>query len=759
MNPPGYYYTKGPQENTSALFQEEDYRRASLTNDKGRPKPNYRPVSLRWWYISLLILICLALAGLVLFADREFRGSDDTATIEQRSLTHDEAWMLFKERMDELLPRQENAAPTEGPEQPAPAAPTPEQSVDPAPRETDPADGTDNNDGESNGAGPTETDDVQGRLTTALVEVPFTTMVTKPGPKVTITTFTTTKVTSDVVSTITTVIPGTTYFTGEPPAPSTEPPVEEPTPYTTTQTKTMTITDPVDNTTRTTTIVEEVVTTPPPQQGGGGGGGGGGQPAPTGDGGPVVQPPVTKEIVTTLKKDTIQTVPVIVTKDGPPITYASTGKTTLYSTFTVGPDGKQIQGPVTEVMTSERGGTLRTYMETPSPTTYVTYGPDGLPTTVIETPAPITRVTSEPATRVVITSVSTPTTDQFVVVEATTYTLTSAGYYIGKFLPPLLAVLLALAIRAIDQTAKLYQPFAALSHPKGASGRDSLTLHFEGWKGFWRPFAMLGQGHPVPFLGTMAVWISAFLPPIASEAIGLKIHGRCSFDAIDGCALNLGVSRTEAYILVGCLLAIAILLIAILAIVTTRWKTGVFADPWCIAGAAALARNPDVRGIGAPDFRAVKAAVAEKQFTLGWFRNYDGREEYGLVLCDESGRSLRGVRREEEGAAMLRETAYAEAMGYRPQGPVPTQRRPPATFAFLTFWWRSIFLFYLVALLGVVIFYHLGMKVPDQLKHFMEGQKFGARFVSSALGVIVMICWECVFCSKLILSPETNEPY
>src|SRR5690349_15335945 len=29
----------------------EDARRASILNAKGRPKPDYRPMALRWWYI------------------------------------------------------------------------------------------------------------------------------------------------------------------------------------------------------------------------------------------------------------------------------------------------------------------------------------------------------------------------------------------------------------------------------------------------------------------------------------------------------------------------------------------------------------------------------------------------------------------------------------------------------------------------------------------------------------------------------------
>lgn len=502
---PQYYEThkKGPQEDIARLYQEEEYRRASLTNAKGRPKPNYRPVSLRWWYISLLIVICLTFAGLVLWADQKLQKTDDTADIEPRGLGHN--------GMNNLRPRQETLSPeapiasidpageqldsppirTEQPASPPVQTEQPAGDVtqaDEAGNETPPPasndDGSDNGD-ESDNTNPTPTEDsgdaARGRLTTGFVEVPFTSWTTKPGPKTTITTFTTSKVTTDVVETLTSTIPGTTYFEDGPSQTEVQPP-----PYTTTSTSVGYNVDPSSNETIPVTEYVTMTVTPAPQ------------PPPPGDGGgnPIVQPPVTKKIVTTYKKDAIKTIPVTLTRDGPPITYAVTGRSTLYSTFTVGANGKplgKLEAPVTQVITSEAGGTERTYVETPSPTTFVSYGPDGLPVTVVATPAPITRVTSVPPTRMIITSVTTPTAaaDDLIIVEATTYTLTSAGYYIGKFVPPLLAVLLALAVRAVDQTAKLYQPFAALAHPKGAAGRDSLTLHFEGWKGFWRPF-----GHP-----------------------------------------------------------------------------------------------------------------------------------------------------------------------------------------------------------------------------------------------------------------------
>jgi hypothetical protein len=663
------------------LYQDEEDRRVSVTTSKGRPKPNYRPVSLQWWYIGFLIGVFLGLGCAVVYADLKLRGSDSTATVDARSLDHDEAWLLYARGLEgELYGRQDGAAPTTPP------------AADAQP--TDPAGVPVGGETPVNGEPPaieTPAPEV-GRLTSALVEV--TTEVTETAPGTT-----ETLVTNTVI-----VIPGDVTLTS-------------------------------------TSTISEVVSFSTDA-------GSGSEPGSTFTF--TLQPSSEVVFTSTVTEAVSSTQALTIERTIPPSAYVRIGVTTVFSTFTVNSAGQKIEAATTRLETVEVGGTVVQSVETVPPTAIVVIGPDGLPTTSTSTPAPITHVTSVPPTKTVITNVSRPTsTGDKIIVEATRFELTSTKYFIGKFLPPLVAVVLALAVRAIDQTAKLYQPFAALAHPLGATGRDSLNLHFDGWLGFWRPFTMVSKGHPVPLLTSVAVWLSIPLAPLSAEAIGLKIHGRCHKNSIQGCALNLGVSSLEAYVLVGVLGLLALLLVGLLVAVSRRWKTGVFADPWCAAGAAALVRNPDVRSLGAPDFRAVKTAIADKQFTLGWFRNHEGREEYGLVLCDEAGRSLRGARREQEGSDMMVQTAYAEGMRYHGDGGARMVRRPPVTFVSLTFWWRLLFLIYLVALMGLVIYYQLGIKVPEEFRRFVEGQDFGMRFISSALGMVVIMCWDAIYCSKL----------
>ncbi|KAF5266627.1 hypothetical protein FOXYS1_2530 [Fusarium oxysporum] len=625
---------------------------AGQPEKRERERPDYRPIPLRWPFISALILVLLGLMGLIIYATRTLNGDDKTATLESRSFRITNENLFYMKRQDVASE----------PSQPEPTADTgteESQASEPEP-EPVPTDDT-----------PAATGDVEGgTLTTALVESVFTTMVTEPG--------------SIEVSKTTETI----TETGE-------------------TTLTETITEAAS--TFTSFIPEESV---PPEEW---------QPTT------VVQPGQTKTLITVKENGAVRTTVRETTRTGPPIVYASVGTTTIYSVLTIDSEGKVAKPPVTRVRTSEVAATVKTVVDAPPPVTMVQTLADGQVITSVSTPVGTTRVTTVPPTKVVVTDVETPTGDTKIIVEATTHTLTHSGYFIGKFLPPIIAVLLAMGIRALNQSAQQYQPFAALTRQGGALGREALLLSFDGWMSIYLPFKLLFNNQPLPFLTALALWASSIAAPLSSEAVGLKIYGRCKKGAIDGCALELGVSNTAAYALVGLLGAIAILLMFTLSVISRHWRTGVFANPWCAANTAALvARNPEIRSMGAQDWKDLKGAVTEKRFAMGWFRNQEGRDEYGLVVVGDINRDI---------IAPYGNTPYEEGMAYRPQ----TRRRAPQTFMALSFCYYHF----------VDTFGHL----PKNMKKLMESQDFGVRFVCSALGVIVVFCWEFLFTSVAVITP------
>lgn len=651
---------------------------AGSQEKRKRERPDYRPIPLSWPFISALILVLLGLMGLIIYATRTLDGSDTTATLQNRSFGSANEDLYFMKRQDVASE----------PSQPSATAATeaqPETGADTGAKETGTSEPEPADDSPA-----TATDVGEGEtLTTAPVEEVFTTMVTKPG-SVEVGDVTETLTETGQVTVTEVITEAASTYVTELPAPS---------------------------------LASDESATYEPQYS------------------TVVASGATITSITVVESGVVRTTVKETTRTGTPVVYASVGTTTLYSVLTIGSDGKVAKPAVTKIRTSQVAATVKTIVDAPPPVTMVQTLADGQVVTSVTTPVGTTRVTTMPPTQVIITDVSKPTGDTRIVVEATTHTLTQSGYFIGKFLPPIVAVLLAMAIRALNQAAQQYQPFAALTRQGGALGREALLLSFDGWMSIYLPFKLLFNNQPLPFLTSLALWSSSLVAPLSSEAIGLKIYGRCSKGAIDGCALELGVSNKAAYALVGLLGAIAILLVFTLSVISRHWRTGVFANPWCAANTAALvARNPEIRPMASNDWKNLKNAVTEKRFSMGWFRNQEGRDEYGVVVCGDVDRDI-------STAYGNVNVPYSEGMAYRPQ----TRRRAPQTFMALSFWYRFTFLVFLICLLGFISYYHFVdtfSDLPKNMKKVMESQEFGVRFVCSALGVIVVFCMEFLFTSK-----------
>ncbi|GJC94529.1 hypothetical protein ColKHC_03355 [Colletotrichum higginsianum] len=399
--------------------------------------------------------------------------------------------------------------------------------------------------------------------------------------------------------------------------------------------------------------------------------------------------------------------------------------------------------PLSFTVITTVGGSVSTIVSTPKPTTLVT-SISGKLSTITSTPTPTTRLSTMKASTVTLTSVSRPTSTDpadSVITEVETFSFTNGDYFVGKFLPVILAVTITIPLRIIDLNAKLYQPFFAMAQEGGALGKNSVTLKFDGWKGLLAPFQVLLEGHPVPFITTLILWSSALL------AIGMKLHGRCKVTAIDGCAIELGVSTVSAHALVA-LLAFIIVLLLVLLYFLRNWETGLHANPWSIAGMSSLARNPDVRPLQI-DFKASEEAMAEKSYMLGFFENSQGRDEYGIIYCDDSSQDLQAA----ASGALPAVDDDDEVADRAHQLHTPKKPRKTAPFIALTYWWRLGFIFFLTSLFILVLYYHVTLRVRTSFKDVTDSQTWGVRFFLSALGVTTIFCWESIFVSVAIISP------
>ncbi|KAF3800419.1 hypothetical protein GCG54_00014218 [Colletotrichum gloeosporioides] len=411
----------------------------------------------------------------------------------------------------------------------------------------------------------------------------------------------------------------------------------------------------------------------------------------------------------------------IIRTPGPRTFTSVSGGTLTTMTIITTPTGTM---PLSFTVITTIGGTLSTIVSTPTPTTFTT-SISGTLRTITSTPSPTTRLSTIKPSTTLITSTTKPTSTDSpdrVITEIEKFSFTNGDYFVGKFLPIILAVMIAVPLRIIDLNAKLYQPFHALAQKGGSLGKSSMTLQFDGWKGFLTPFE-------------------------TTEAIGMKLHGTCKITAIEGCGIQLGVSPMSSYALVTLIASIIVLLLVLLFFLRT-WETGLHANPWSVAGISSLARNADIRSHQI-DFKASAKAMREKRYGFGYFENNLGRDEYGIIYCDDSAQTLQGA------TASGAIPADDELTGAY-QRDIAKKSRKPVPFIALTWWWRLGFIFFLAALFIIILYYHLTLGVRNSFKDFMDSQTFGVRFFFAALGVTIIFCWESIFISIAIISPYHN---
>lgn len=483
--------------------------------------------------------------------------------------------------------------------------------------------------------------------------------------------------------------------------------------------------------------------------------------------------PITVTEVTLINGTPSTTVVVTTPTASDPLTFTVAGGAVLsdYESYSVGMSG----------------GSLVTIVRTRPPTTIVT-SLSGHLTTFVSTPPPSTLLSTEASSTLVSTAVSTPSSQSDspsslnqvhptpsnapnVIVTTHIFNLQPAYYFVATFLPAFVAILLSLPIRVIDLNAKMYQPFHALSGSSSrhhnAPGSESLTLAFSGLaSSIAAPISVAwNHGEPVPLLTTTLVALSSFLAPLATEALGLKLHGSCTVTNESGCAGALGVSVTPAFVLVGLLSLILALLLALL-ILLQRWRTGLRANPWNLAGIAALTACPDLlpasarqRSRAVATEKSLRRALEDRRFALGFYETAHGHEAFGIVPVHEEAR--RAESRDDDNDSDDDGFGGNLHLG----GGIDSDDAPSGQpFLALTVAYRAAFAVFLAALLALVLVYHIVATgaggaagsvdlTATRFGDWVATNSFGVRFAMAALGVAVSFCWTTLFLSVAAVTP------
>jgi hypothetical protein len=371
--------------------------------------------------------------------------------------------------------------------------------------------------------------------------------------------------------------------------------------------------------------------------------------------------------------------------------------------------------------------TVTTSVLVPARTRVLTDAAGGATATVTEYPVPATQ-SPDPQTAVRV------------------YYISEGEYFVGFFLPTLLAVMLTIPIRMIDLAAKQLQPWHALTQHRGASARDSLCLRTSGMHGIVSSIRSLAGGQALVFLTTLLLLAAVLLVPLSAEAVSLKLHGSCSKLDFRGCAMTLGVFLAPARATIGLLVCMAVLSLLIL-FVLRRWKTGVAANPWSIAAVASLSTNPELRAVFSSlstgrgekiDHQQLVAVLEGKRFELGSFFNRYGVPDYGVMVHNVDA-ALWKV--DSESSLSLKLSQESEVAENRRK----TEHHLP--FLMLSYTARAVCLVTITSIMVLILYYN-NTGGDTAFERFMGTQNFGVRALFTLAGVGVSFFWSCFFTSK-----------
>jgi len=167
-----------------------------------------------------------------------------------------------------------------------------------------------------------------------------------------------------------------------------------------------------------------------------------------------------------------------------------------------------------------------------------------------------------------------------------------------------------------------------------------------------------------------------------------------------------------------------------------RYSTGVFAEPSSIAGLATLFHHPDViddlrqaRGASTASLPHLKRYLAKARYRLDFYRGQDGLEKYGIIP-----------------------EHYKEQPAYFPQkiGQVSTRQVDyPVLEENINFGRRHFagvlgLICFLLTLLAIIVYYKLTYS-NSGFERFMDSESFGAKFLFTAVGVLVKLYWGSIF--------------
>ncbi|PNP50255.1 hypothetical protein FNYG_15972 [Fusarium nygamai] len=296
-----------------------------------------------------------------------------------------------------------------------------------------------------------------------------------------------------------------------------------------------------------------------------------------------------------------------------------------------------------------------------------------------------------------------------------------SAYFIGTFVPTLLASIFAIPWKILDLETKSLELFAQLACPGGGRVSQTLLLQYNSVSGLFSAFMGLFTGHSAVALSTYLKYSSALLTPLAAESVRLTLQGECLQDSTKHCTATLQATDPVIRAAQAVLSAMACFVIAY--IILLRGRTfGVSSDPRSILGIASLSLNPYLSAhmrrisLGSEGmFSATRAAatLGDRKFMFGYVTYPSGQQEYGIIIVDD---------------------IAEEPDQVSDPPPLAVGRRVSN---------QSMVYGILVKVIGFAIFI-----LGSGFEKFMDSQTFGIRFLFTVFGVVIGFGWAFIFNGK-----------
>jgi hypothetical protein len=304
-------------------------------------------------------------------------------------------------------------------------------------------------------------------------------------------------------------------------------------------------------------------------------------------------------------------------------------------------------------------------------------------------------------------------------------------YFLGAYLPVILATFFALPWTLIGETTKSLEPFYQMAKPEGAPSEISLAANFNN---IIAPLWALLRTQWSVVLSAALAWLASLIVPLAPEAVFVYV-GNCDSGCYGSIGVFLPVART-----IETALAVMAALEIVLLLNLWRKTTKLSADPRCIAGLATLFSDPDVQKdfneiyrSTSPDrlYKALEGHTYKLESFLGTGENTKIVTIVGAVSGSEFSPPPPNKKHQYT-------TVSNNALDQQP-GMRHPHRIPAIALAVFT-----------AALLAVIITYtYTGGDTA--FEHFMGGQGVGVKFLFTSIAVAIAWFWTRLYRGMLLL--------